>query len=121
MTVITEEQFTQAMRDAVAERGEGYEYNGDPAILSGPRCSYRHADGQPGCLIGLALDKLGITDPEETEAPEALKPYGLSKTVRAAAVEAQVEQDLGTSWGQALAIYLEKLADPDLDEVCNLD
>jgi hypothetical protein len=116
MTYITVRQFTEAMRAAVAERGENWVYpaNDQVAHDTGWRdgrgfCQYTTADGEPGCLIGLALHKI---DPSIVPAYGSLmgadltlKAFGLPHSVQVAAQSAQSAQDDGETWGEALAQY----------------
>ena len=76
MTVqITRENFTAAMRAAVAERGEDWVYPERVSELAAPgwrpkrghECVYVLPDGSPACLIGLALYKI---DPALVEGLE---------------------------------------------------
>jgi len=109
MTIeITEENFTRAMEEAVRERGEGYCYQED---YDGPNCKYQ-VDGQPACLIGLALDKLGVPYDESWEhngASDVLGRLRASGRVMVAAHAAQRFQDIGHPWGAALEAYKKYL------------
>ena len=103
---ITEEQFTQAMREAVAERGPEYRSN---------NCMYVNHKNEPSCIIGVALHKCGI------ELPLLMKFEGLSAghvmdeitdlplKVRKAADHAQYYQDNLYPWSQVLKLYLSEL------------
>ena len=119
MTVqITRENFTAAMRAAVAERGEDWVYPADGSELAeqGWRsedgtCVYVLPDGSPACLIGLALYKI---DPALVEGLEGENAVALRLLHRlgvedvglyGAAWDAQWVQDLGETWGNALKIY----------------
>lgn len=112
----TEPEFTNAMKAACAERGEDYVYPGDPKRPG--TCFYRHMDGSCGCLIGLAVFKL---DPDlilpEADACTALRGL-VPDHVRDAAHAAQKVQDGYNDdgrgpWGEALAVYLDRLVNPD--------
>lgn len=111
MTIqITAENFTAAMREAVAERGEDYVYSdGQPGWeAKDGGCRYALDDGTPACLIGLALYKV---DPSLVPTDDGLNAYqvlyslGASKDVLLAAGNAQEMQDTGKTWGQALVMY----------------
>jgi hypothetical protein len=119
--IVTVESFTQAMRDAVAERGESYVYPaGEPGWRNdGGDCVYRTPDGAPACLIGLALHKLDpslVPGHESTDGAWAVF-RGLAVAGRVSAVVAervgvaadiaQTRQDYGNTWGEALDAYLE--------------
>ena len=120
MTVqITRENFTAAMRAAVAERGEDWAYPERGSELAeqgwraeeGQECVYVLPDGSPACLIGLALYKIdpALVEGLEGETVSALlllhrlgvEDVGLC----GAAWDAQWAQDLGETWGNALEIY----------------
>lgn len=103
----TEEQFTQAMRDAVAERGEDFVYS-----VRSPtwRCNYTEADGSIGCLIGLALSKIdpSLVPKHRSQIPAIGVLSSLTtEKVAEAANKAQYEQDTGKTWGEALSMYLK--------------
>lgn len=116
----TEAEFTEAMKAAVAERGEDYVYPYE-------ECEYVDINGRPLCLIGTAvfhLDPEAAADLDDMYADSAL--LGLvSPQVARAARAAQLFQDGGTfgdhdkrkPWGEALAVYLDKVAnsEPDSD------
>lgn len=120
MTVqITRENFTAAMRAAVAERGEDFIYPAEGSELAeqGWRsgewgtCVYALPDGSPACLIGLALYKIDPALVEGLEGEDAsafrlLHRLGVEDggTARAAR-KAQRAQDWGETWGNALKIY----------------
>lgn len=116
---ITEPEFTQAMRDAVAERGEDWVYPKGEEAWEGPdgQCRYFLDDGQPACLIGTALCKLGVPGvrPGHEGAYAGLvlhDIYGeLPRGIPRAASLAQEVQDEGQPWGEALKAYLRALAE----------
>lgn len=128
MTVrITRENFTAAMRAAVAERGEDFVY---PAVGSelaeqGWRteeweaCVYVLPDGSPACLIGLALYKIdpGIlthAEPQSDDAGRVMGRAGVQDgTLLLAAGRAQSAQDRGVPWGEALSEYERVLSAED--------
>lgn len=97
------------MKLAVLTKGEDYHYPLDP-MSAGSGCEYRR-DGEPSCLIGHALDILGIQTTEADEERDAgvvLRHYGIvDADLCTAAVEAQDVQDRGLPWGEALDAYLE--------------
>ena len=119
MTVqITRENFTAAMRAAVAERGEDFVYpaQGSELAEQGWRseqgtCVYVLPDGSPACLIGLALYKIDPALVEGLEGEDAtalrlLQRLGVEDgRLYWAAQVAQQAQDLGETWGDALKIY----------------
>jgi len=105
---ITVESLTAAMREAVAERGEDWVY---PDYWRDPfgGCQY-FRDGEPACLFGLALHKLGYAaeDVQEGVSVGNFLPLTADELI-GAAEDAQMYQDSGSSWGQALAKYESKL------------
>ena len=118
---VTAEQFTAAMRAAVAERGRDFVYpRGVPGWRSGPHlgntCMYVRTDvDECGCLIGdaahrvgVSLDQLREADVREFSAEEMLRVCipGLPPRIWDAAGLAQTVQDSGRSWGLALDRYL---------------
>lgn len=125
MTNVTDEEFTEALRAAVEERGEDYSYPEgiyegqfdiprDDDYHNGGLCVYQTPDGTPACIIGLALYKI---DPELVpdydlvmSAQKALEDIGVSDRVRFAAGRAQGVQDGGDTWGHALREYEDALA-----------
>ena len=125
MTVqITRENFTAAMRAAVAERGEGFVYpaQGSELAEQGWRseegtCVYDLPDGSPACLIGLALYKI---DPgllthvgfQVDSASRVMSRVGVQDEMLLLAADmAQDEQDVGVSWGKALSEYERVLSE----------
>ena len=122
-TTITRENFTKAMREAVAERGADYVYpvdsvearetgwrNATPGYdsMGDASCVYALSDGTPACIIGLALYKI---DPEllahvsdlYDSAQAAFRILGVTdRGLMSAARGAQICQDDGETWGSAL-------------------
>lgn len=120
MTTITVRQFTEAMRAAVAERGEDWVYPANDQVAydtgwrnSSGMCQYTTLDGNPGCIIGLVLHKIdpSIVPAYDTwaGATPILRGFGLPDSVLIAAECAQVAQDNGKNWGEALARYEQEL------------
>jgi hypothetical protein len=107
---ITEEQFHQALKEVVEERGADYTY----PDWQTHACRYRdERTSEPLCIIGAVLAKI---------APEfrPVEGYGASEVLGAlsgntepwheAAEAAQAVQDFGARWGDALARYEEVAA-----------
>ena len=102
---ITEDQYFEALESAVAERGEGYTYDGPSG------CVYEH-NNQPSCLIGLAVTKLGapielLKEWDECRNVEGsgitdVAPVGMPDKVVKFYAAAQRAQDDGDTWGEAL-------------------
>jgi hypothetical protein len=111
---ITMEQAHDALVWAVDQRGEDYV---DPAAVNfnGGGCKYV-VDGQPGCIIGMALSHLGVSldvliamddddDPTITVGGGSVlggSGITLDRQALAAFKEAQAAQDVGSSWGVAV-------------------
>lgn len=119
MTVrITRENFTAAMRAAVAERGEDWVYpeEGSELAEQGWRseegtCVYVLPDGSPACLIGLALYKIdpGLLTHVELQSDDVSVVMGRAgvrdRLLLLAADRAQTKQDRDEPWGDALKEY----------------
>lgn len=109
---ITEAQFTKAMQEAVAERGEDYVYR----VRVNGSCVYVDADGSPSCLIGLALSKINPSRLPDYHHPRNSIPAltlldGIvPDAVAWAADDAQTIQDTGHTWAEALKAYNRRLA-----------
>jgi hypothetical protein len=102
----------QALRECVTERGENYVYT--PCSIWG--CVYWHdKTNEPGCLIGLALYKLGVSssvlqklgnlhvrDRDNTKAFAAAG-FALTNSATAVFAHAQSLQDHSMPWGRAVA------------------
>ena len=109
--MITQEQFTDAMERAVEKRGESWRYpRPDVAprgFYNGNMPTYQDKKGNPTCLIGMAMRLLGMYVPPYPESPSCLSilvgPMD-SKTTYAARA-AQIHQDAGHPWGEALRVY----------------
>lgn len=128
VTSATDEAFTAALKAALEERGADYVYPEDKKYvfseLGTPQCLYFDLDEpeKPLCFIGLALSKLGVTaedlrtmapavafGPEESGlsmgALGVMEKLGFSSKVSWAARNAQVEQDMGRTWGEAFDVF----------------
>ena len=127
MTEITRENFLAAMRKAVEMRGEDYVYpslEGDPSLRGDAgECLYSK-DGQPQCIIGMALYLIdpalmptNVEDDElalnwdgdrhlyclDMDAATVLRRRGVEdRGLLDAAEHAQSLQDNGRRWGEAL-------------------
>ena len=131
MTEITRENFLAAMRQAVEMRGEDYVYPSkeEAPSLRGDagECLYSK-DGQPQCIIGMALylinpalmptnvdkDELALNwagDDHhypnlDMDANAVLRRRGVTdRDLLDAAVIAQSHQDEGHRWGKALEVF----------------
>jgi hypothetical protein len=116
-------KFIEAMRAAVADRGEDFVYpegteGWSPKDFDGllsTDCLYVRTDvDEPACLIGLALHKTGISlddlrNWEGNGARLVMGEKGYTYELTWAAAHAQANQDMGATWGQALDKFEEQL------------
>ena len=127
MTDITPEEFVQAVRDTVAEKGREFVYKrpssaDDPGPAS---CLYNPTDQYPhACLFGTALARLGVEVPSRFEGEGIdtvlTELFGWEFTpendqVLQAASRAQSLQDSGHPWGAALDRFESGLIGPRVD------
>jgi hypothetical protein len=109
--------FTEAIT-AVARENPEKVYERKPLTS----CLYVHVSEDqalPGCLIGAALHRMGISLEDLHSFDVGSRPSGASDVMerlsigteveRLAAERAQRHQDAGSSWGKCLDIYLEAL------------
>lgn len=110
--MITEEQFTTAMRAAVAERGGDWCYpkhkdvgdHGGWYSFGVP--TYSNYDGAATCLIGKAMELAGMKVPYLSSGSAYSVLFNdVPMAVAVAARTAQTHQDHSRPWGEALAIY----------------
>lgn len=119
MIKIDDAAFTAAMRAAVAERGEDYVFPNEWKD-GASQCRYVQPDGDgPACLIGVALHRLGVPldallDQEGCSASHVVGAVasGVTYAAARAANKAQEAQDIGATWGAALARYLTASGQP---------
>lgn len=110
------EQFVEAMRKAVAERGGDFVYPAEWRLVGEPEgiCSYT-VDGAPACIVGAALYHMTgkVYDGPNQSADEVLRSYyGITdEAVTVAAAHAQEAQDANKTWAEALAEFEEVLAE----------
>lgn len=113
LSKLTTGEFLHTLREVVAEKGAGYVYPESEKDDTGS-CRYRY-EGKPSCIIGHVLDRLGFgvgESWEQTKASFVLRPLGASPSVQRLADAAQLAQDEGRSWGEALA-EAERLVTPE--------
>lgn len=104
LRALTTGEFLHALRQVVAEKGASYVYPSSERDARGV-CHYWR-NGQPSCIIGHALDALGVVVPPKMEgesAHEVLSDLGAPERVGKVAMMAQATQDLYGTWGEALA------------------
>lgn len=115
---ITGGQAITALREIVDEYGADTRYGDRYEFLTdqkwagygdddGDTCMYQIA-GSPGCIVGHVFSRLGVEYSPEFEAQDVATLFKRGKVdidENAARVlqRAQVRQDLGDTWGQALA------------------
>lgn len=103
--------FVDAMREVVAERGEGYRFprttQAPEFYVRGTIPAYVTQGGEGACLIGAALLKTGamIYRHNTDNAFNVLLMQGYPDAVAFAARAAQVHQDRRGTWGEALAVF----------------
>ena len=111
LATLTDDELIRLLRETVKGR-EDFVYR-PPAD---EQCFYTNPDGQPGCVFGHALADYDISAasgerPGNFESGEAIahvltsKAPLLSSRVIDAAYSAQIEQDIGNTWGAALADF----------------
>jgi len=105
--LITLEEMRGAIKRAVEERGEGfvYEHKPWPDSPNNIGCHYNHpVTGEPDCLIGLAYSYLRPNHrlPSQGSAPYVLQCEATASACGYAQI-AQIKQDDGETWGEALA------------------
>lgn len=113
MTIhISQDDALRALREVVAEFGEGYVY---PTYLG---CRYSDVHGNPLCLVAHGLAKLGVDNSllQEGRSAELEIRTLIEKGIITAdpIVEyiyfaAQLEQDGGRTWGAALVAAEESV------------
>lgn len=122
--MLTKANVLEQLRAAVVLKGKDYRYTEDPANRGGesPTDYAYERDGQPSCIVGHVLIRLGV-DPavfredyanptvDEVSTVNATKFKHCHKvlpiaaennTVLRALIAAQSEQDQGRTWGEAL-------------------
>lgn len=115
-----DELFVKALREVAAEAGPDYTYPDEWREQAGEgedggQCRYV-VNGQPACLIGRALAALGVPVAalENVEGSAAWAALGelhpTSAPVGDAANLAQERQDTGATWGEALALFEQRIA-----------
>lgn len=105
------EQVVEAAAKVVAERGADWVYpkeRGSEWLLENEYCRYALPDGSPACIVGAIFHELGIkNDPDyQGGVRNYVSALGIldsfdDKTVDSLN-DAQIEQDTGTAWGEAI-------------------
>lgn len=104
-TKITGKQAIKALKKAVELKGEDYVYPESKRGLEG-ECLYQ-AEGEPLCIVGVALDSLGVDLKGRTNlGVRLINTYwkGVKLTPKAQEIfaKAQQIQDENGTWGDAL-------------------
>lgn len=112
MSKVTLEQLQTALAQVVAEYGPTTTYAQRYADLTDGKypvesaCHYQVA-GEPGCLIGVALDRLGVTLDPAWDLDSGTNAIGLdvwdNPDTGRYADRVQARQDLGKTWGEAIS------------------
>jgi hypothetical protein len=112
----TRDEFTAAIKAAVDERGRDFVYPNEWKDTDNS-CVYSLEDGTPACIIGAALDKLGVKVgcyEQKLGAYQLFKGMGVKDADLLDAVEdAQLMQDSEATWGEALDMYLEIIGEDE--------
>lgn len=102
---VTVADVTPVIKKLVEEFGEDYVYPRAGAV-----CVYQ-LDGEPSCIVGHVLDRLGVPYEEwwdDDQADAERLPFK-DELVSSALAHAQRQQDIGYSWGEALEAYQRRL------------
>lgn len=115
--LITLEEMRGAIKRAVEERGEGFVYEQKPwpDYPNDLGCHYNHpTTGEPDCLIGLAYSYLRPARrlPSQGSAGYVLQCKATPSACEYAQI-AQTKQDIGETWGEALAAAEAWLAEQE--------
>lgn len=111
--IFTDDQITEAMKAAVAERGDDFVYPDE--WFENDSCVNASMFGEPRCIVGLALSNLGAdwfyNRARRTSGVHRVNGYVANFSERAAhaLARAQSKQDGGARWGDVLAEYHEAL------------
>lgn len=116
MTIeFTAEAVTKALEESVAEKGADYVYIAPVIEWEMQTCLYA-IDGQPSCLIGHALYRLGVPI-QKLEEIGAITIETIAHTfgpmedkLVIALNQAQLSQDGGETWGKALYRFKAELS-----------
>lgn len=116
LTAISAELAEQLMEAAVNQRGADYVYRKDGSGGPAGGCYY-FVEGEPSCIIGTILSYLGVKPSQVQEGSNAESQVkslfpDTSDVVVDALNEAQKKQDLGFTWGVALAEFRAIVTDP---------
>jgi hypothetical protein len=112
--MFTEAEFSAAMEKAVVRRGADWKFPTDrstPGFYFDGTPTYADWQGNATCLIGAAMHELGMKLPmpgtmgSASMALERVVPWEVIVGARVA----QIHQDFGKPWGEALAMYREGL------------
>lgn len=93
---------------AVQERGEDYLYPEEESItgeLGEKRCANLREDGTGSCIIGTLAVIEGLPTIRESHATSDASAWGVSDPVEDGMFNAQVTQDTGATWGEALESF----------------
>lgn len=103
MNTIVFDDAVQALKELAAERPD-YVYERD-------LCVYTHENGEPGCIVGHVLDRLGLPRPgfDESRNTQGIRMLGfdMDDRTRRLLEDAQEYQDDRETWGAAVEIAVE--------------
>jgi hypothetical protein len=112
MTIETTREAFRAALGEVVKGNENFVYPKRGDGESSPSCVYVYG-GKPDCLIAQTLSLMGVPTEElvkwdsriSNSAAPLLRDLGFDEDTALAARHAQNAQDLGASWGHALAEF----------------
>lgn len=111
---VTAQETMDLLREAVVERGEDFVYPDEwrhqpDRDADGPgQCLYFRRDGQPACIVGFVLDRLGVTNTDlrsrlfgASAINNQQQQVKFDATSLIMLMHAQMFQDEGNPWGAA--------------------
>lgn len=105
---LTPERALELLRKARDLKGADYVYRPETLTSLGIRssgCRYREPGGAPSCIAGHVFMWAGVTEmPEGKPAARVAHNVGLSDEVARILNTAQIAQDNGATWGEAVAV-----------------
>lgn len=118
-----------ALQGGVKEKGEDFIYVNregisslnDDGYHSGTPCHYVHGPDEPGCIVGNALHRLGVSlialsEYEEKSAYQIVNGLVADEIItcdndaKTLLILVQNKQDYGVSWGESVKYAIEKSA-----------
>jgi hypothetical protein len=106
-------EAVELLNRAVAEKGEDFVYPANRSDPNTPACVY-FAEGAPSCIIGHVLAYKGVPaekmegDPINA-APVVSLHIAQDDSTACLLIDAQINQDAGIPWGEAVALAVQHL------------